>query len=373
MFNKTSTKITLGIVVITTIVLIFVSVLALNRAHDEFRAVVSQYDIYTGRYIRLPPADSDNGPGMVPLEKSFNDKFSTAIIIGSIIGVVLSILAGSFYSRILTKPLSLLQEGIVSLKSNGKKKLIARTGEQEFDVVIDEFNDLVKELDYQDELRSNMISDVAHELKTPITSLMVQIQAVKDGILKLDEKRSEILLEEMNRLNDLVDQLNDYTRFKSTLPRLYIEDVNLKDMFERFQAVYQPLLKEKGIKIESNLPDGLVIQGDKKLLTRMVTNIVQNAIFHSEGNLVKISANKEHLSIKDNGKGINTSEIPRIFERFYRVEKSRNKKSGGLGLGLAIVKEIADAHGWKLEVISGNDSEGTEFLIKFKEAVSSKK
>ena len=367
MFKKTSSKIILGIVLINTIVLIFVSLFAVNRAQDEFKRAVTVEQFLTPNepqaYVYSSPMRTNTMDGNV--RKDFDERFAYTILGGAFVGFLLSIFAGIFFSRLITKPLSHLQQGIKDLKENNKKTPLQKTGEEEFDNVINEFNDLAKELDYQEELRSNLISDVAHELKTPITGLTGQLQGIKDKVFKLDDKRIDMLIKEMNRLNELVNTLNEHTRIKSSLPDLNIVPLNIYEIVNQIYATHEKLLKDKEINFHNEIKEGQVLSGDKNLIMRMIINIIENAIYHSEGKNIYVSMDNSALIIKDDGKGIPQEEREKIFERFYRIEKSRNRKTGGLGLGLSMVKEIAMAHGWEIFVKEIENQNGTQFVIKF--------
>lgn len=364
MFRKTSTKIVIGIVVITTSVLVIVSYVVFFRTKDEFRTTVYHYSTLGNGLVEiLTPQDDERAP--TPFgraQKDFNDKLTIALAVGAISGVLLSLVAGSIFSKIITRPLNHLKNGIKQLRETNNKTPLSKTGEEEFDDVVDEFNVLVKELDFQENLRNNLIADVAHELKTPITALSGQLQAVRDGVFKLDENRINILISEMDRLTELTDSLNDFTRLQSLLPNIEKTECNLYEIIEEIKVSFEANLLDKKITLINSVPQDFKFTADCNLMKRVLSNLIDNAIFYSEGTTIKVGVDGNKIIVEDDGIGIDDNHRDHIFERFYRVEKSRNRKTGGLGLGLSIVKEVVEAHGGKI-YIEPTDK-GTKFVIE---------
>ncbi|MEI7604404.1 MAG: HAMP domain-containing sensor histidine kinase [bacterium] len=366
MFKSTSTKITLSIILITFSLLLFISLFSYIRVQDDFqtfRLFVVNNQMTKQKNIIV----DDNPPPYVASEikektDQFNAQLSATIIIAGVIASILCITAGVILGRLITRPLNHLQNGIKSLKNNNYKFDIKKTGEEEFDIVIDEFNSLIKQLDYQEELRKDLISDVSHELKTPVTSLLGQIQAMKDGVLPIDDKRLDTICGEILRLKDLVDKLNEYTSIRSRTMKMTTEPISVKDAAEYASNCFQTQLTEKNIQIEINVAEDKTVNSNKEMLERIFCNLIDNAIKYAECSKITISMENNYISIKDNGKGIDEEHMNKIFERFYRIDKSRNRENGGLGLGLSLVKEMIESHGWKIEATSVK-GEGVEFKI----------
>lgn len=360
-FKSLSFKITFAIVLISTLVLVFIVFLSTSVAQNEFKTATVRLVNENGDIIVVQPVP---GPGRLEeIRRDFNERFLETVVVAGTIGIGFSIVTGLILSQIITKPFEKLREGISNLKSNKYKQKIEVTGEEEIDRVINEFNELTEELQFQEELRSDLISDVSHELKTPITSIIGQIQGVKDKVLELDEQRLELIQHEAQRINLMVKSLNEYTNLRSKVFKIEKIDINFLNFCNSIKSKFEPRLKDKNISLELEIPSELNINADPKLIEEVLENLIDNAIKYSNANEIKITADSKHISISDNGVGIPNEDLKKIFERFYRVEKSRNRSTGGLGLGLSLVREMVEAHGWEIE--AKNLEKGIQFGINF--------
>jgi len=229
----------------------------------------------------------------------------------------------------------------------------------------------ITELRKVDRLRREFIANVSHELRTPLTSIQGFLEAVIDRVISLEEfqeKYLSLIHTETLRLSRLIHELLDLSLMESGKIRWEMEEVAIPHLSQRVIAKLAPLLGERNIKIqedfEMNLPSAL---GNEDRLEQVFTNLLHNAIlFSPPGSTVTIGGRgeKEHLLIfvSDQGTGIPPQDLPYIFERFYRVEKSRSREGGGTGLGLAITKQIVEHHGGKIWVKS-EVGKGTTFFF----------
>jgi len=142
------------------------------------------------------------------------------------------------------------------------------------------------------------------------------------------------------------------------------EDVPLHQFCEQLVAHFSVQLKEKGIRPVIDIADDLVIHANRDALQRVLANFIQNTLRYSEATELTITATKDCLVFSDNGRGVPTKSLPYLFERFYRVDKSRNRTTGGLGLGLAIVKEIVEQQNWRIQAAAGHP--GLTFTLFFR-------
>jgi len=366
MINNIALKITIIVAVFSTLLLTVLNLVVVERSKEAFLSVVRrapiEFDPISQEHIRfglLSPEENLKGP----LEL-FAEEFHNSLIIMNIVGIITSIAIGFLVSRIITHPLRQLEHGVKKLQENDYKIFLENTGTEEFDKVIAEFNYLAKELARVESLRKDLISDTTHELKTPITALLGQLEGVKDGMLTFDKKRIEVLLQQVKRLNDLVEKLQEYSRLRSKTAKLNLSNFKLKLMLTEILKIYQDQLQAKKIKVSLDIPDDFILTADKSLFERVIINLLENALKYSEADSISITVKVGQFCFADNGIGIPDVHFLYIFERFYRVEKSRNRKLGGLGLGLAIVKEIVEAHGWKISVEKAFDK-GVKFCINF--------
>lgn len=288
------------------------------------------------------------------LEAEFRDRLYQSIAIVSVLAMGAALVLGISIARVITRPLRALKTGIQALRENKSSK-IELTGNEEVDEVIEEFNELSDELEFQEILRSNLIADISHEFKTPLTSLTGQIHGIRDGLFKPDKDRFDLITNQIDRLTELVNSLQNYTHMQSELRNLQKKSCNLKKFLEKELKIYEEELKKNSIQLDMQIDNSLHLNADKQKIGQVIDNIVTNTIKYAEASKITIKADvqKGIITIGDNGKGVLKKDLDLLFERFYRVEKSRNRKTGGLGLGLAIVKDIINAHDWTIIAHSG--------------------
>ncbi|MCU0651440.1 MAG: cell wall metabolism sensor histidine kinase WalK [Candidatus Omnitrophica bacterium] len=201
-------------------------------------------------------------------------------------------------------------------------------------------------------MRRDFVANVSHELKTPLTSIKGFVETLLEGALN-DKENSlhflEIVHEHTNRLDNLINDLLELSRIESREIELDSQEIKLRDLFNKVILGFTSQLNKKNIKIENNLQSGLMILADKDKIEQVITNLLANAIkFNRDNGFVKIYSQdltgKTKVIVEDSGIGIPTKDLPRIFERFYRVDKARSRELGGTGLGLSIVKHIIELH-----------------------------
>ncbi len=221
-------------------------------------------------------------------------------------------------------------------------------------------------------IRREFAANVSHELRTPITSIKGFVETLRDGAI--DDKESaehflEIIAKHTDRLNAIIEDLLSLARIEQSTESEKIELMrgSVREVIESAVAISLLKASEKGITIEVNCPDDFHANIAAPLLERALVNLMDNAINYSErGNIVNVSLGKQNseivISAKDSGCGIDAQHLPRLFERFYRIDPDRSRKLGGTGLGLAIVKHIALAHNGRVSVDS-ESGRGSTFRI----------
>jgi signal transduction histidine kinase len=226
---------------------------------------------------------------------------------------------------------------------------------------------LAEALSEQEKLRKRLTSDIAHELRTPLTSIGSHLEAMIDGLWEATPERMQSCYDELNRLNTLVVDLGKIKKIESDNLKL---NKTTADLLNIAQIVVNNMMAEAERKNISLIVKGnsSFVEIDKDRINQVITNLLSNAIkFTPEGGSIQIEiANNSQNSIikvKDNGIGIPEHEIPFIFERFYRTENSRNRKSGGAGIGLAIVESIIAAHGG-IVTVDAHCNDGSCFIVQ---------
>jgi len=228
----------------------------------------------------------------------------------------------------------------------------------------------ITELRRLETVRKDFVANVSHELKTPLTSIKGFVETLLEGAL--DDKENnrgflKIIQEHAERLNALVNDLLSLSHLELKEIKLEKEDFNLREQLEGILRGFNSQLKRKNIEIKDELLPGLLVKADKDRLEQVFTNFLDNAIkFNKEKGLIKIYSQdldgKIKITIEDSGIGIPEKDIPRIFERFYRVDKARSRELGGTGLGLSIVKHIVELHGGSVGVES-TEGLGSKFFF----------
>ncbi|MDR7073755.1 two-component system histidine kinase PnpS [Fictibacillus barbaricus] len=232
------------------------------------------------------------------------------------------------------------------------------------------FHDIT-ELKKLEQVRKDFVANVSHELKTPVTSLKGFAETLLDGAGENEEFRNKfltIILNESDRLQALIQDLLDLSKSEQGF-NLDVQKVNLHALVNETIEILHPKAEKKNIKLSVSVSGDPMMDGDSLRLKQIIINLVSNSLTYTpvDGTVkVKVEELEGQIkfSVKDTGIGIKESEIPRIFERFYRVDKARSRNSGGTGLGLAIVKHLVEAHHGSINVRS-KLGEGSEFTILF--------
>ena len=233
-------------------------------------------------------------------------------------------------------------------------------------------HDVTETMRYE-ELRKEFVANVSHELRTPLTVIKGYVETLQDGALD-DRERAAQYLSTVQRhteqLTNLVDDLLSLSRLDSTSAVPSPRPVHLGRVASKVTELMNPAAAKKGHKLVLQVADGLhPITGNPEYVERAVSNLVENAIkYTKDGGLIRLIVRGENghtvVEVIDNGIGIAADDLPRIFERFYRAERSRSRDMGGTGLGLSIVKHIMQAHGGTVEVAS-TPAKGSTFRLKF--------
>ena len=288
-------------------------------------------------------------------------KVISLISIGSVLLIAL----------IISKSISSSIENVSSKAKNmsdGKynDKLEYNSKIKEVKELVQSINKLSYKLNEQELLRKRITTDVSHELRTPLTSIQGHLDCMIDGIWEATSERLNSIREETLRLSNLVGQLRLLSKYDSENNVLNKSKVNLKEFIQHFIYNYEGDALSKNINITYDLKE-IYVNIDKEQFSQVLSNLLSNAIKYTNVHgQIYIKAYEDDdnvvISIEDNGIGIPQNDINFIFERFYRVDKSRDKETGGIGIGLSIVKSIVDAHNGHIYVKS-EINKGTEFII----------
>ncbi|MDI9884214.1 HAMP domain-containing sensor histidine kinase [Streptomyces sp. HNM0645] len=229
------------------------------------------------------------------------------------------------------------------------------------------FNDLSEHRALAEEQRKVMVSDIAHELRTPLSTIRGTLEAAQDGVIPADERLNASLLEETLLLQHIIDDLQDLAAADAGTMRLYPEPIHAEDLLHQVAAGHRAHAEAAGIALDVHVEGGTELSADPLRLRQAVGNLVSNALRHtSPGDRITLRARRgEHgllIEVSDTGTGISPVDLPHVFERFWRAEKSRSRQTGGSGLGLSIVRKLVEAHGGTVSVAS-TPGGGTVFTL----------
>ncbi|KGK85884.1 histidine kinase [Desulfosporosinus sp. HMP52] len=303
-----------------------------------------------------------------PQDIRFQSAVFSSLLFAGGMALLFGILLSFFTSRQLVAPLRRLTRAADRIGHGHLDERVSIRSQDEVGQLANAFNAMADNLDRQETLRKQFTADIAHELRTPLTSIKSYIEAFQDGVLPADQENLSSIHEEIDRLVDLSSDLKDLNVAEIGGLQLNVEPVDIKHLLEKIIRSLYPLIQEKELTLNWNAPvESVTTSGDEHLLTRLFYNIVHNAYRYSNpGGQVTIELTQTSIStnikIKNTGMGISEDDLPLIFERFYRADKSRTRETGGTGIGLALVRQVTNLHQGTITVQSKVGHE-TEFIV----------
>ena len=303
-----------------------------------------------------------------PQDIRFQSAVFRSLLFAGGLALVFGILLSYFTSRQLVAPLRRLTQAADRIGHGHLDERVSIRSQDEVGQLANAFNAMADNLDRQETLRKQFTADIAHELRTPLTSIKSYIEAFQDNVLPANQENLASIHEEIDRLVDLSSDLKDLNVAEIGGLCLNLNYVDLKLLLEKIIHSLNPLIQEKELTLNWNLPEEPVItSGDEHLLTRLFYNLLHNAYRYSNTSgkmTVTLTQTLDSTEVKiwNTGPGISEEELPLIFERFYRADKSRTRESGGTGIGLALVRQITTLHQGTIIVQSKVGLE-TEFMV----------
>jgi signal transduction histidine kinase len=292
------------------------------------------------------------------------------IAIAGGIALLASAIVATLISRSVTGRLARVTRAAQEMARGNYNQQLDITGQDEVGRLAQGFNVMAKQVSRSDRMMRDLLANVSHELKTPLTSIQGFSQALEeDAISSLEDRKqaARIINEETLRMRRLVDDLIDLSRLESGQIVMQQERIDLAELLRGCAGRFAWQLRDASAAIQLELPSLPTIQGDELRLEQAFTNLIDNAVRHTpKGGSIKVSAAARNGSVRvavhNTGSFIPADELPRLFERFYQVDPSRARGKGGSGLGLAIANEVVQAHHGAISATSDQD-EGTEFVV----------
>jgi signal transduction histidine kinase len=280
------------------------------------------------------------------------------LIWGALLAIAFAIIITFFLSRRILSPIRALTNTAKKLGKGDFDSRVNIKDKGELGELANTFNSMASDLQRVEVLRRNMVADVAHELRTPLSNVSGYLEAIRDDVIKPEPAVIASLSEEVDLLSRLVNDLQELALADAGELKLERQPEDLTQLIAQSVKSIQAKVIEKGLTTSTTMPENLpLVYIDYHRISQVLRNLLANAIIHtpSEGNisvLAEPAGQFIRIVVSDTGEGIPPSDLPNMFERFYRVDKSRSRSAGGSGLGLTIVKRMVEAHGGKVDVTS---------------------
>lgn len=297
------------------------------------------------------------------------NNFRNSIIIAIVISLTIGIIIALVLSTNITNPIKQISDATLKIKDGDYDINLKESKIIELENLQNNIRYLSRNLKNQKYVRKQYAQDISHELRTPITNLQLYIEAIKDGVIDVDEQTLSSLLEETQRLEGLVVNLNKSFNDNSEYLKINKKEFDLSQHIKLILDTIKPRLTKLDISLIEEIKDGVMIYSDKDKISQIIQNLISNAIKAiKEDGLIRVSLyedkNNIYIDIKDNGVGISDEKKEVIFERFYRIDDARNTKTNGHGLGLSITKNFVESLGGKIKLKS-KLGKGSTFSVIF--------
>lgn len=305
-------------------------------------------------------------------EGQFILKLLNRILLVNAIWLFIIVILYLVWTRRLFSPIEIITRKLQSFIDTSEFTSIPYTRNDEFFPLVQSINNLHKSLALQENIRSNFLSDLSHEIRTPITAVKLYLEAIEDGVMTLDGKTVSLLKTELTRLADITAKIMEYENLAHDIIReTNVEKFSMRKVLQDIREEYLPQLQKTGQDILFDLPGDTMIRMDKDMCIQMIHNIFSNFIKYAGANsqlLCHYEKNSQYyfFSFRDNWVGIPIDEIGLVKEKFYRVDKGRTRDDTlSMGIGLSIIERIARIHGGSLE-ISNNTPSGVIVAVRIK-------
>ncbi|MCL2474779.1 MAG: ATP-binding protein, partial [Chloroflexi bacterium] len=276
------------------------------------------------------------------------DRFFGFFFVSCAAALAIAVVFSIVLSKRIINPVQKLTMATESLAAGKLNIRVLINDDSELGQLADAFNEMASEIESNHRSNKAMVADIAHELRTPLTNINGYLEAIQDGVVKPDARTITSLSEEAASLARLVGDLQQLSIAETSSLTLNMEEVDINILLQRAYLAKQHEASEHGIAVEYEETELPKTVADPQRIYQVISNLLNNAIAHTEQGTVLVKASHDDKNIKvsviDTGEGIPESELANIFERFYRIDKSRSRKSGGTGLGLTIAKTLILGH-----------------------------
>lgn len=312
--------------------------------------------------------------GMDSLFLGFRSGVFDALKLAALAASAVAIGVGFFITRQIVAPIRALSQASRRIAAGRYSERVKLAAEDKRDMdelgqLAQDFNRMAENLEHTEALRRQLIGDVSHELRTPLTAIKGSMEALIDGVLPAEPETFEQIYQEADRLQRLVNDLQELSRVEAGAFKLDLQPLLLADLLKTVTIRLDRQYAEKAVRLAIDLPTDLPeVQADADRLSQVLFNLVGNALQYTPaGGQVTVAARRQgdevQVSVQDTGIGIAAEHLPHVFDRFYRADRSRARVSGGSGIGLTIAKHLVEAHGGHIWAESLGQGKGSAFTF----------
>lgn len=306
-------------------------------------------------------------------QQIFLSEVSRSLYLGGFLAIITAVLLSWIFAKYMSQPMKTMLHATQHIAKGDYNHRISDSTDDEWKELGQAFNHMAERLEQTEHLRKELISNLSHELATPLTNLIGYLQAIDDGLIQGSNKMHEttrLLLDESYRMKDMLEDLRNLSIVESDKFHLDYQLLKLEEIISKAVTLVDIQAKEKQISIHLVMekPE-LMLYADPMRLQQLLVNLIQNSLQYSKETTSVTIESKSigtdwiEIAVQDEGIGISEYDLPHIFERFYRADHSRCRASGGTGIGLAIVKKLAETHGGKIEA-SSQLGIGTRMILR---------
>ena len=305
------------------------------------------------------------------LDQAFGESLALSLGLGIAAATATAAAIGWLVSNRIVRPVHVLAGAARQVSRGDYQTRVSVVGDDELAVLARAFNEMAGSLASAEERRQRLLSDVAHELRTPLATIDAYLEGLADGVVQPQPETWQLLRSESARLNRLSEDIARVSRAEERQLDLHLERVRPQQLIETAARAAAPGFADKGVELRVD-PDSQapVIAVDRDRIAEVLANLLENALRHTPApGSVTLAATRNGenalLSVTDTGEGLDANELERVFERFYRTDTARSRDRGGSGIGLTISRALVEAHGGTLRADSDGPGKGSRFVCSF--------
>lgn len=304
------------------------------------------------------------------LYRDFRAGFNETLLYAALAATLIAVLLSVYLSRSVIAPVQAMSLASQRIADGGYEERVQVQGDDELGQLAVRFNQMAEKLSQVEAMRRQLIGDVSHELRTPLTAIKGSMEGLIDGVLPATQETYQQIHAEADRLNRLVDDLQELSRVESHAYELDTRPLDVSALVQTVSKRLLPQFETKQITLDLQLAHELPrVLADEGRIVQVLTNLTGNALQNTpEKGKITISGKRANgevqISVHDTGIGIPPEHLPHIFDRFYRVDKSRSRRAGGgSGIGLTIARALVEAHGGRIWAESAGEGQGSTFTF----------